>query len=52
MCFFYNDSNISVLNNQEASPLSGDKSNDSRPSPDRDGGEETETAPEAEDEVR
>ncbi len=31
--------------------MSGDKSIDSRPSPDRDGGEETETAPEAEDEV-
>ena len=35
----------------QESPLSGDKSNDSRPSPERDGGEETETAPEAEDEV-
>jgi len=42
---------------QEGSPLPGDKSAegdgspDSRPSPERDGGEETETAPEAEDEV-
>jgi len=42
---------------QEGSPLHGDKcgegdgSPDSRPSPERDGGEETETAPEAEDDL-
>jgi len=41
---------MTPLADMEASPLSGDKSHDSRPSPDRDGGEETETAPEAEDE--
>jgi hypothetical protein len=35
----------------QESPLSGDKSHESRPSPDGDGGEETETAPEADDEV-
>jgi hypothetical protein len=37
---------------EEESPLSGDKSHESHPSPDGDGGEETETAPEADDEVR
>ena len=35
----------------QESPLSGDKSHESRPSLDGDGGEETETAPEADDEV-
>ena len=43
---------IRLIHFKSGSPLSADKSHESRPSPDRDGGEETETAPEAEDEVR